>query len=570
MGIEFHRPSTRKSNRHVCIVQNSSSKVSCVSSTQPNLLFQIAIVECYFHKQIWKEQQSLFIPQPKICAQIICLSAFRKLIIECNISNSYVEDSCNVERLAHFYFIKTVMDVEVGLAKKPTGAPAYEVLPLYKEFAIDGPDWIDFCRQHSVGHKINKGFWTLLTAPVSWIWVLGRTSLIPAGHIGISVNNGNPEFLPPGWHYLGSWFRGLKEVVPINNEKPIVNLTRGIVTIPDGKIGIARNQGAFLLLGPGLHQWNSPTFEWFGTKTISSELVQQLGPYTLVTVPPGEVAITENNGTLVILDENQKTGHRTHFLDHSKWVYKGLLSLQIQIDDLPSSNLLSADRVEVNLDSTVAWHILDPIKVGKSGGHTMEQIREVVHRAGRACLSNMIAHRKISDQVLAHSVDKGQQGSAAYERGGPIPIDEDQFQRASRQQLQDCNQDLAQRGVEVTQLAIVRMTIHHEDIRQKITDVAAIPAQAQKIREMAKAEADKVIVEAEGRAKARKLEAEATALAIRTIAEAQEEAGKRLGEHNTTASRLAQIAATGEALRNAKSTVYFTQQGQTPSLLLQN
>jgi regulator of protease activity HflC (stomatin/prohibitin superfamily) len=75
-------------------------------------------------------------------------------------------------------------------------------------------------------------------------------------------------------------------------------------------------------------------------------------------------------------------------------------------------------------------------------------------------------------------------------------------------------------------------------------------------------------MEAEGKAKARMLEAEASANSIRRIAEAQQDAGRMLGEGNSTASRLAQIAATGEALKNS-STVYFTQAGQTPNLMLQ-
>jgi len=469
------------------------------------------------------------------------------------------------------------MDEESGLLLKTRlpdknskiGHAAYEVLPLCEQYRIDDPNNIAYCRLHSDGHKWGKGFLTLLTFPVSWIWLAARTYLIPAGHIGISQNNGQPEFMPPGWHFVASVFRSVHAVELINSEKPIVNLSQGIVTVPDGKIGIARDQGKFVLLGPGMHQWDSPTFEWHKMLELSEEQIIRLGPYTLVTVPPGEVAITEDNGELKILSQNGQTGKRTHFLNHSKWLYKGMLSTQVQIDTLPSSNLLSADRVEVNLDSTVSWHIVDAQRVGLAGGHTMKQLRETVHRAARACLSNMIAHRKISDQAMAHSVDKQAVVAGAYDTEKRANVEsEDQSQRASQQQLYDCNSSLERIGVEVTQLAIVRMTIHHEDIRQKINDVAAIPAMTQKIREMARATADSLVMEAEGKAKAKMLEADANANSIRRIAEAQQDAGRMLGEGNSTASRLAQIAATGEALRHS-STVYFTQPGQTQNLLLQ-
>lgn len=446
------------------------------------------------------------------------------------------------------------------------GHKAYNVLPLYRGFQIGGPAEIKFCKDHSLTQKLNKGFWTGLTFPISWAWVAARTYLIPAGHIGVSVDNGEPEFLPPGWHYLGSAFRSMVGRVNVNSSKPIINLTQGIVTVPDGSVGIAQDRGRYILLGPGMHQWDSPTFKWDSLKVLSNDQVLQLGPYTLVTVPPGEVAITENNGELVILGENEKIGGRTHFLDHSKWNYKGMLSTQVQFDELPSSNLLSSDRVEVSLDSTATWHIVDAVKVGLAGAHTMVHLRETVHRAARACLSNMIAHREISNQAIARSVEKLPNPPA-----GPPLFDhtEDQSQRANRQQLAECNAGLERIGVEVTQLAIVRMTINHADIRQKINEVAAIPAQTQKIVELGRAEAEKSVIAAQGLAKAKMLEAEAEANAIITIAKAQEEAGRRLGEAGSTASTLAQIAATGTALRNANSTVYFAQAGQTPNLLLQ-
>lgn len=450
--------------------------------------------------------------------------------------------------------------------KGQVGHQAYTVLPLYRGFQIAGPQEIKYCQPHSPGHKLNKGFWTACTIPVSWLWISLRTYLVPAGYIGVSQNNGEPEFLPPGWHYLGSAFRSMVQKVNVNSETPIINLTKGIVTVPDGSVGIAQDRGQYVLLGPGMHQWDSPTFKWDKLKVLSNDQVLQLGPYTLVTVPPGEVAITENNGELVILSENSKAGGRTHFLSHSKWLYKGMLSTQIQFDELPSSNLLSADRVEVNLDSTVSWHIVDAQKVGLAGAHTMVHLREIVHRAARACLSNMIAHREISNQAIARSVEKLPNPPPG------LPVfdhTEDQSQRANRQQLAECNAGLERIGVELTQLAVVKMTINHADIRQKINEVAAIPAQTQKIIELGKAEAEKAVISAQGLAKARMIEADAEANAIMAIAKAQEEAGKRLGDSDTTASKLAQIAATGTALKNTSSTVYFSQAGQTPNLLLQ-
>ena len=86
--------------------------------------------------------------------------------------------------------------------------------------------------------------------------------------------------------------------------------------------------------------------------------------------------MTEDNGQLKMLAQNAETQQSTHFLNHAKWVHKGtlcfleldalfvllslikgFLSMQVQFDVLLSSNILTADRVEVDLDATVCWII---------------------------------------------------------------------------------------------------------------------------------------------------------------------------------------------------------------------
>eukprot|EP01079_Euglenida_sp_SAG-EU17-18_P004841 gene4841-4997_t len=54
--------------------------------------------------------------------------------------------------------------------------------------------------------------------------------LIKQGHIGLAWNNSEPEFLAPGWHYLLSPVRRLKETVPLT-QTLIQHGTICIVTI---------------------------------------------------------------------------------------------------------------------------------------------------------------------------------------------------------------------------------------------------------------------------------------------------------------------------------------------------
>jgi regulator of protease activity HflC (stomatin/prohibitin superfamily) len=436
------------------------------------------------------------------------------------------------------------------------GYDAYNVVPLTTDYECKDTAYIQYVPRHSGSWKLIKALVCLVTLPISWLWVAFRTYNIPKGSIGVSQNSGKPEFLPPGWHFIGSPLRRVSKIVSLTTSEQIVNLTRGIVTIPDGFVGLAKEQGKFILLGPGMHQWDSDTFRFQSFHELAKSNVLHIGAFTLVTVPPGEVAITENNGVLQILEENEGTKQRTHFLNHAKWQFKGFLSTQVQIDNLNTSNLLTADRVEVSLDSTISWRLIDPHLAAARGGHNMDSIRELVHRAARATLSNMIALRNISDKAV------GQMAEAKE-----VHKDDDEEQHASRHQLERCNVDLRKVGAELTQIAIVQMKILHEDTRKEIAKIAAIPAKTKEMRDVASANADNVRIAATGQAQAIVEVARATAESISLIADAQKKAGEMLGGKDSTAAILAQIEATGKALGSSKSSVFFVPPGNIQGLM---
>ncbi len=202
--------------------------------------------------------------------------------------------------------------------------PAYGALPLNKQYKIDGFQDIKFKKKQSSIFKTMKGLFAFAVPIIGWFAPLFKLSLIPKGHIGVSTNNGKPEFLRPGWHFLLSPFRSLEKVVPLNKTSEIINGTKSIVNVKDGEVGLIVDEksGDYILLGPGMHQWNSPTIKYVGIAPIKENMVD-LGPFTLITVPPGEVAVTTDNGQLKILPEKVEdqasTGSRTFLLNHAKW-----------------------------------------------------------------------------------------------------------------------------------------------------------------------------------------------------------------------------------------------------------
>lgn len=432
------------------------------------------------------------------------------------------------------------------------GYPAYQVIPLTSDYECKDTNMIQFVEPHSFGWKLLKGIVSLALLPITLIALPFRLRNIPQGSIGVSQSSGRPEFLGPGWHFLGSPLRSLEGVVSLNHKRTILNLTRGIVTVEDGHVGVALDRGRYILLGPGMHQWNSDTFQFLALVKLEDNVVK-MGPFTVITVPPGEVAITEDNGMLKILEGNAETGQRTHFLNHSKWVFKGFLSTQPSIDSLVTSKLLTADRVEVALDSTVSWKVIDPHAAAARGGHNMDSIRALVDRAARAALSNMIALRNISGKSVGHMADSKK-------------VESTEEQRATAEQLDNCNFSLHSIGVEISQIAIVQMTISHEDTRKEIAKIAAIPAKTKELREVAEAQAENVIVAAQGQARAIREIAMANAEAIKMTADAQRQAGEMLGGPQTTASQLACIEANGRAIGNSKSSMFFVPPGNLSGL----
>ena len=74
----------------------------------------------------------------------------------------------------------------------------------------------------------------------------------------------------------------------------------GILTVEQGFVGLAFDNGQPVLLPPGLHQWKSDTLKFRRMIDLQDHCIS-LGPYTLLTVDEGYAAVTQNNGKQIIL-----------------------------------------------------------------------------------------------------------------------------------------------------------------------------------------------------------------------------------------------------------------------------
>ena len=78
--------------------------------------------------------------------------------------------------------------------------------------------------------------------------------------------------------------------------------------------------------------------------------------------------MTQNNGKQVIL-----AGGHTHFLTHKNWKFEKFITLKIQTDELERIQATSADNINMLVNSTVNWRIVDVEVAATMAAETMAQ-----------------------------------------------------------------------------------------------------------------------------------------------------------------------------------------------------
>ncbi len=182
---------------------------------------------------------------------------------------------------------------------------------------------------------------------------------------------------------------------------------RCLTTVPQGFVGYAEDKGEPVLLPPGLHQWQSPTLTMERMIDLNSSVIK-LGPLTLLTVDEGYAAITQNNGKQIVL-----SGGDTHLLTHRNWKFEKFVSQKIETTKLDNIVTPSADNVLMQINSTVAWQIVDVERAamtaistmniaGDTASQDMQRLRYDVLKQAEASLSSFIGTVDYSDS-FSHS-----------------------------------------------------------------------------------------------------------------------------------------------------------------------
>merc|ERR1719408_782900 len=145
----------------------------------------------------------------------------------------------------------------------------------------------------------------------------------------------------------------------------ITHGNRTIVIVEQGYLGYAQDNGQPVLLPPGIHVWTSESLFFVKPVPLDDHIVD-LGPMTLVTVDEGYAAVTQDNGKQCVLP-----GGHTHLLRHKNHKFEKFITLKIQTEELEKIQATSADNINMMVDSTVNWRIVDVEVAATMAAETM-------------------------------------------------------------------------------------------------------------------------------------------------------------------------------------------------------
>jgi len=109
---------------------------------------------------------------------------------------------------------------------------------------------------------------------IGWGYLASKLTLVRSGELALVRSiSGECRALGAGWHIINTV--GC-DIVKASMTEPIVRL--GILTIIriiPGQVGKAQINGQPLLLGPGVHLFNDPLFNYLGTEDAVSRLYEK-------------------------------------------------------------------------------------------------------------------------------------------------------------------------------------------------------------------------------------------------------------------------------------------------------
>lgn len=475
-------------------------------------------------------------------------------------------------------------------------SPSYEILQkhklLTKNYRVSSENDLVLVPPNSTRAK--NTFMGALLCPLCCFY---KGFEVPNGSISPGYDGrGEYFFFGPGVHQLiDPYFVVSRKIIAIT-EPIIVNGDRTIVTVGQGYVGYCLERGQPILLPPGMHQWQSATLK-FKHLIDLNEPVIEVGPWTLLTIDQGYMAVTQDNGTQIILD-----GGSVYLLTHRNWKFEKFVSTKIQTDELKRIEAASADNVIMLVDATVLWRIADVETAVRMSAETMSstgaktsqtilKLRNDVLKQAEASLAFFVGTINFSDSMAAAAVNqRSKEGVTAYPvmatdqdtananantTSAPLANTAVDFNLYNNEKLDDAvshaNEITRTYGVEIISINIISAIPGDKKLQASLAAGAVAAAEAQMMETTAQGKSRAMQIEAKARAKQTMILAKADADAEILRAEGATQAADLLST-NPVSVDLARIDRTGQALSGGgnNSTFFFGASAQDVHSLLAN
>jgi len=391
---------------------------------------------------------------------------------------------------------------------------------------------------------------------------------------------GNFLMFGPGVHQIVDPFYSIGRYdINFARENVLIG-DRNIVTVDQGFIGYCTERGQPVLLPPGMHQWQSQTLK-FRSLIDLNEPVIRLGPWTLLTIDQGYMAVTQDNGKQVILD-----GGSVYLLTHRNWKFEKFVSIKIQTNELKRIEAASADNVIMLVDATVLWRIRDVETAVRMAAETMTpdgskatgdilKSRNDVLKQAEASLAFFIGTINFSDSMAAAAFNQrakseSQQQPADTSFVAAVNVqaveetkdddanlptqniaEQEVFNLYNNEKLRDAvahaNEITSSYGVEVISINIISAIPKDEQLQASLAKGAVAAAEAQMMETSAQGKGRAIEIEAAAKAKQTMILAQADADAAVLRAKGAKDAADLLAE-NKVSVELAKIERTGQAI----------------------
>jgi len=378
-------------------------------------------------------------------------------------------------------------------------------------------------------------------------------TFVPAGHVGFLMNERMEYlFMQPGMHNIQSVF--MKQTgLPRPLRGHLVHGNRTIVIVEQGFLGFAQDNGQPVLLPPGIHVWTSESLFFIKPVPLDNHIVD-LGPMALVTVDEGYAAVTQDNGKQIVLP-----GGHTHLLRHKNHKFEKFITLKIQTDDLEKIQATSADNINMMVNSTVNWRIVDVevaatmaaetmAATGKAGDISADitKLRRDVLKQSLASLAAFIGSVNYSESFHMSAAAAGTRKAPTVEGqlvDESTSVDQRKFVENPMYDIEKmgtsvehANRVTRTYGVEIMSINIISATPCDAKLTTSLASGAVASAEALQaetaargkasaVRIAAEAEAARVKIEAQGLGEAEVIKANAQAEGIRSVAAALNDKG---------------------------------------------